>query len=249
MQPYRTLSRLPLRTSTRIFAAHPKTRKMSLFSRPFMPSDASSTSFHPLFRLLDDFDAYNRGPTTSTNTHHQRAAFFNPRFDVREREDAYELHGELPGVQQKDIELEFTDPQTLIVRGRSEREYSAGTPPAGALEGSQTQGRITDEGDHHATVEDTVDESEAAKAGAENSAPKQGTVVAQQPKKQQQPEQAHTKYWVSERSVGSFSRSFSFPTRIDQDAVKASLKNGILSVVVPKAKKMNESRKITIDSE
>lgn len=44
-----------------------------------------------------------------------------------------------------------------------------------------------------------------------------------------------TKYWVSERSVGEFHRAFSFPSRVDQDAVKANLKNGILSVVIPKA--------------
>ncbi len=50
---------------------------------------------------------------------------------------------------------------------------------------------------------------------------------------------------MSERSVGEFSRSFSFPVRVDQDAVKASMKNGILSILVPKAKK-HESRKIDI---
>ncbi|RKF79831.1 30 kDa heat shock protein, partial [Golovinomyces cichoracearum] len=56
---------------------------------------------------------------------------------------------------------------------------------------------------------------------------------------------ASDKYWVMERNVGEFSRSFGFPTQIDQDAVKASMKNGILSIVVPKAKKQ-EGRKITI---
>ena len=53
------------------------------------------------------------------------------------------------------------------------------------------------------------------------------------------------RYWVSERRVGEFSRSFSFPTRVDQDQVMASMKNGILSILVPKAKK-TEGRKITI---
>jgi len=54
------------------------------------------------------------------------------------------------------------------------------------------------------------------------------------------------KYWVSERSVGEFRRDFSFPARIDQDAVKASLKNGVLSIVVPKAKAV-KSKKVTIE--
>ncbi|OXV08704.1 hypothetical protein Egran_03533 [Elaphomyces granulatus] len=43
------------------------------------------------------------------------------------------------------------------------------------------------------------------------------------------------KYWVSERSIGEFHRSFNFPTRVDQDNVKAHLKNGVLSITVPKA--------------
>jgi HSP20 family protein len=227
---------------------------MSLFARPFLTNDSSnSSSFHPLFRLLDDFDAYSRTPQSLLqNQHHgghQRATFFNPRFDVREHEESYELVGELPGVAQKDVELEFTDPQTLIVRGRSEREYSSGTPPTGgAIEPAVSQGRITEAGDHHATVEEAVDESEATNGATDKAASKENTSTEVAQPATQQKAQPQTKYWVSERSVGSFSRSFNFPSRIDQDAVKASLKNGILSVVVPKARKI-ESRKITIDSE
>lgn len=41
-------------------------------------------------------------------------------------------------------------------------------------------------------------------------------------------------YWVSERSVGEFQRTFTFSARVDQDGVRAALKNGILSIVVPK---------------
>ena len=42
-------------------------------------------------------------------------------------------------------------------------------------------------------------------------------------------------YWISERSVGEFARTFSFPKQVEQENVKASLKNGILSIIVPKA--------------
>ncbi|KAI5305765.1 hypothetical protein KEM56_003390 [Ascosphaera pollenicola] len=48
---------------------------------------------------------------------------WNPRFDVRENGDGYELDGELPGVNQEDINMEFTDPQTLVVNGGIKREY------------------------------------------------------------------------------------------------------------------------------
>ena len=54
------------------------------------------------------------------------------------------------------------------------------------------------------------------------------------------------KYWVSERSIGEFSRTFSFPSPVDQDTVTAGLDNGILNLSIPKAKK-KESRRITIN--
>lgn len=118
---------------------------------------------------------------------------FNPRFDVRESQEAYHLDGELPGIARKDIEIEFSDPQTLIVKGHTEREYQTGSPEEGDAE----------TGTNH-------------------------------------------RYWARERSVGQFQRSFSFPSRVDQNAVKASLKDGILSVVIPKATAAT-SKKITIE--
>ncbi len=160
---------------------------------------------------------------------------FQPRFDVKEIADAYELHGELPGIEQKDVEIEFTDAQTLTIRGRTERSYTSGTPPSNLVEGGKSGGAITEGGEHHHSHKATVEDEDSAQ-DTNNS------VVTQEQKPQQHEE---VKYWVSERSVGEFARSFSFPTRVDQDAVKANMKNGILSIVVPKAKK-HESRKIQI---
>ncbi|KAK1836785.1 30 kDa heat shock protein [Podospora conica] len=48
---------------------------------------------------------------------------------------------------------------------------------------------------------------------------------------------ANERVWLSERSVGEFSRAFTFAERVDQDSVTATLDNGVLSVVVPKAPK------------
>ncbi len=144
---------------------------MSLFRTSF----PSSGDFAPLFRLLDDYDNHRHG------RQHAALRSFAPRFDVREGPEAYHLDGELPGIAQKDITIEFTDPQTLVVKGRVERDYTA----------PQTE---------------TADEQQ----------------------------QQHHRYWSTERSIGEFQRTFSFPTHVDQNAVKASLKNGILSVVVPK---------------
>lgn len=52
-------------------------------------------------------------------------------------------------------------------------------------------------------------------------------------------------WWSNERVTGSFSRSFSFPASVQSDAIKASYKDGVLSITVPKAEKA--SSKISIE--
>ena len=200
---------------------------MALFPR-FPSNDLA-----PLFRLLDDYNVQGTGGFSNSSV---RA--FQPKFDVREHKDSYELQGELPGIDQKDVHIQFADPHTLVIKGRVEREYSSD----GAHE---SQGRIT--GDvtdssksHKATVED--DNEESAANGAKNQE------VAKSSEKQhaQKHHKNQTKYWVSERSVGEFHRAFTFPSRVDQDAVKANLKNGILSVTVPKAT-THEGKRIVVE--
>ncbi|KAL1883892.1 hypothetical protein VTK73DRAFT_7680 [Phialemonium thermophilum] len=198
---------------------------MSLFPRTFYDPDVS---FTPLFRLLDDFDNYTREVQGNAGGEGRRGRgatrFVNPKFDVRETENTYELHGELPGVERENLNIEFTEPQTLVISGRIERSYSSGTPPAGFVEDSQKKGAITEGGEKGK-------EAEAGKTDQQQ---------------QQQQQQPREKYWVSERSVGEFSRTFSFPTPVDHDGVKAGLNNGILNVSVPKAKK-KEVRRIAIN--
>ncbi|KAI9814108.1 MAG: hypothetical protein M1832_005996 [Thelocarpon impressellum] len=189
---------------------------MSLYQR-FPGGD-----FGPLFRLLDDYDTHRSGvsPTSTLRT-------FQPKFDVREVKDAYELQGELPGIDQKDISIEFADSQTLVVKGRTERETSTGD------EGSSS---------HRATVED-VNETEG---GADSSKGNKQVSTTNSGNKQVSKHADHPKYWVTERSVGEFHRSFTFPSRVDIDNVKASMKNGILSVAVPKAR-ATQAKKINIE--
>lgn len=203
---------------------------MSFFPRGFISEP--STSFTPLFRLLDEYGDY----TSSQGPHHHRGTVrqsFAPKFDVKELPDSYELYGELPGIEQKDVDIEFTDNSTLTIRGRTERSYTSGTPPRGFVEGPAAPAAIESgqSSEHKATVEDEPETSsnQVTKGQGQGQANKA----------------AEGKFWVSERSVGEFSRSFSFPERVDQENVRASMKNGILSVVVPKAKKQ-EKRKIAI---
>lgn len=205
------------------------------------------TSFTPLFRLLEDFDDYSR----QGNGHHQGRrsglAHWQPKFDVRETGSAYELHGELPGMGKENVKIEFTDAQSMLISGKVERTYTSGTPPAGALEGTTVSGAIT-EGDeqqakpssHKTTVEDATDDG--APATVHSSEAAEGEVE----KSTQLKKPADTsKYWLSERSIGEFSRTFNFPTRVDQDSVTANFTDGILHIVVPKAAK-HEPRRIAI---
>jgi len=239
-----TLPRRVLCNLKRVTAIQPnkptQTRTMAFFPRNFYNPDAS---FAPLFRLLDEFDTYSR--PVNGNGHHRRSALpvWQPKFDVRETGDRYELHGELPGVSKDQVQIEFTEPQTMVVRGRVERAYTAGTPPTGLLEDAAQTKAITEGGNertsqsHQASVED--EGAEVATSSDPEVVHKKAEAAVKEP--------ADTaKYWLSERSVGEFSRTFNFPESIDQDAVSASFKDGILSIAVPKAKR-HGSRRISIN--
>jgi len=192
---------------------------MSLFPR-------FTQEFAPIFRL---FDEYDRQAFRDFDHQIKSVRSFTPKFDVKETKDGYELHGELPGVEQKDINIEWTDNNTLTVSGRHEHVREEGERPQGFIENGEEHKKL----EHQPTVED---EQPAAAQVAKQS--------SQEVSKSD--ESFKPKYWVSERSVGEFHRSFAFPSRVDQDAVKASLKNGILSVVIPKAQ-APQSRKINIE--
>ncbi|KAK2758253.1 hypothetical protein FQN54_004098 [Arachnomyces sp. PD_36] len=179
-----------------------------------------SSELNPLLRLLNDYDF----PTLSTAT--PNLPSFSPKFDVRETGDAYHLDGELPGIAQNEINIEFTDPQTMVVKGRVEREYSEGDKP------ETKKARVEDESEEQ--------EAGAGEKGKEVSRGGEKRVMKAE-------EGERHSYWVSERSVGEFHRTFSFPSRVDSEGVKAKLKNGILSVTVPKVRAEKAGKKITIE--
>lgn len=188
---------------------------MSIFPR-------FTSEFSPLFRLFDEYERNFKDLGMG-----DRMRTFSPAFDVKETKEAYELHGEFPGVEQKDINIEWQDAQTLSIHGRHEEVREEGQRPRGFIE----EPKDKDTKGKQPTIEDEGQQTQVAKKGTQEVAKKS----------EDQP-----KYWVSERSVGEFHRSFAFPSPVDQDAVKASLKNGILSIVVPKAR-TKEPRRVKIE--
>jgi len=199
---------------------------MALFPRSF------TQEFSPLFRLMDDYSNISRDLQGPAGDAWKSLRTFQPKFDVSETKDGYQLHGELPGIDQKDVSIEWTDGNTLEISGRTETRRESGGP--------KQQGQVTGEAteSNQPTVED---ETRPSKAEAQPTS----TEVAQAPS-QEVSKEPQRKYWVTERSVGEFHRSFSFPTRVDHDAVKASMKNGVLEITVPKAAKL-AARKIEIE--
>ncbi|PYH89604.1 Hsp20/alpha crystallin family protein [Aspergillus ellipticus CBS 707.79] len=130
-----------------------------------------------LLRAFTDLDNYL---TTSPAEH---VFSHSPRFDVRETKDAYILDGDLPGVKKEDVTIEFSDPSTMNVKGRTVRSAS----------------------------------------GEEGS------------------------WWFSERAMGEFRRSFSFPARVDREHVEAKMADGVLSIQVPKVAAEPEEERRTIE--
>ncbi|KIX95343.1 uncharacterized protein Z520_08860 [Fonsecaea multimorphosa CBS 102226] len=191
---------------------------MALFPRIPSSFGPYRSEMGPFFNLFNDtFSELQKLSDTASRT-------FAPKFDVKEAKDSYILEGELPGIDQKDVVIEFADEQTLTVKGRTENSREEGTRPseAAAVEGNKKEGATSNGG---STEVATTGSKEVSKA-----------------------EPQHT-YWVSERSVGEFARSFSFPNPVDHERVKASMKNGILSIVVPKLQKAKTAKRIEISQE
>jgi HSP20 family molecular chaperone IbpA len=246
MHSCRSTSKLPhtIRKQVSLKPTTTQTRTMAFFPRELYGGNSGLT---PLFRLLDDFDTYSRQSHPQRH-HRHHVPTFQPRFDVREVEGAYELHGELAGLNKKDVQIEFTDPQTLVVRGRVERSYTAGTPPADLAEGTEMSGAIAEDAEQGATTPTKKDHQATVEDESYDVIDTPATTVAEvekaEPEKESKPADK-SKYWVSERSIGEFSRTFSFAQRIEQDGVSAKLENGILTVRVPKSPK-HEARRIDI---
>jgi HSP20 family protein len=132
------------------------------------PSGASSDS-NPwnLMRAMLEWDPFREMvPMFSRSA---REALFTPEFDVKESGNAYVFKADLPGIQEKDVDVSFTG-NRLTVSGKREEERR---------------------------------------------------------------EEKET-YYSFERSYGSFSRSFTLPAGVDAERATAALKDGVLTITVPK---------------
>lgn len=166
------------------------------------------------------------GGLTSTMSSSSGMQTIAPKFDLTENDTDYELQGELPGVPPENVVIEFTDPQTLVIHGHTERERTEGDPSLARIGGPEETKKI--EGGKGSKEMQSKDKKDNVKEGKEGGEGK-----------------STSKYWLSERSFGEFSRVFNFPSSVDQDHVEAKFNHGLLSVKVPKMAKKG-ARKIEI---
>jgi HSP20 family protein len=105
---------------------------------------------------------------------------FAPHFDVKETREGYVFKADLPGIEEKDLDVSITGTR-LTVSGKREPEK--------------------------------VNEDET--------------------------------WYACERRSGSFSRTFTLPEGIDSDHIEAQLRNGVLTVHLPKTPEV-KPRKISL---
>jgi HSP20 family protein len=123
---------------------------------------------------LDPFEVMNQWLTGAGR---EGGLTFVPSFEVKETKDAFIFKADLPGVDEKDLEITLTGDR-ITVSGKRESEKR--------------------------------EESD--------------------------------RFYAYERSYGSFSRAFTLPEGVNPDAVNAELKNGVLTIKLPKRPEMQPKR-------
>lgn len=75
-----------------------------------------------------------------------------------------------------------------------------------------------------------------------------GEMLTLKGEKHQEKEEKKKNYYLSERSYGSFERSFALPQSVDRDKINAIFTNGVLTIQLPKTAtaQKQEEKKITI---
>jgi HSP20 family protein len=72
-----------------------------------------------------------------------------------------------------------------------------------------------------------------------------GNVLTVSGHREDEHKQEDERYYAMERSYGEFTRSFSLPESADAEHIRADLKDGVLSIALPKRAEA-QSRKITV---
>lgn len=228
------------------------------FSQPFLR--LFNDTFTQLGQLSSDLDSHLAQTFSSSDqpTSWQKLLTTTPKFDVKESEATYILEGELPGVAKSDISLTWADDNTLVLKTQTstfteQKPNSISSPTTATIEQKSefSSSSLTNDAGNSPTEMSGANPDSAKSSKTENTdnaiarTNDQGTDVAKATP-------SSPTYHLTERTHSTFQRVFSFAGQVKHDEVKASLKNGVLTVTVPKimpepAKEEQNTRSVTIE--
>ncbi|KAF2018260.1 HSP20-like chaperone [Aaosphaeria arxii CBS 175.79] len=180
---------------------------------------------HISIEVTDEHTLKITGNTETTKTSEQPAA---PEQAPTEPQQSTEAE------KTKDAEMDgvtLNEPETVESDTSSQKSYQATVEDDFEDLGAETSSTISE---HYTPTEDkTPKEPKGKEKAVETTDNAEATVqpVAQP----QSPTESQDRELVKERNHGSFERTFRFPERIDAGNVRAALRNGVLSITVPKA--------------
>ena len=156
-------------------------RKPAAGMRPWRPFENLRREID---RLFEDFDGGWRSPfgrsffDVQPSWPRESSWAAAPAVDVAETDKGYEIAAELPGMDEKNVEVKLSD-GVLTIKGE----------------------------------------------------------------KREEKEEKKKDYYLSERSFGSFQRSFQVPDGVDTNKIEANFKNGVLTVSLPKSAEAQKAAK------
>ena len=232
----------PFRTMNRVM----NTMLAPLAAVPTIMGPSLLPTLMPSIRDLDQ----------ETNRIMNRVGLRSMDLDILEKADHYEIHCELPGVGKNHVKVEVdTETNTLTVKAEkkitnrspkiggnktdtknvsnqptmslSDASSSATSEPAESLSSSTP---TSSEHNHTGSNDTATNTSSVSTSSVDKPVPEDTSKVHH--------------YHRSERIFGSISRTITFPTDVDVDAVTAKMDHGVLTIILPKRKIMtNQSTK------
>jgi HSP20 family protein len=194
-------------------------------------------NFNPILHYIDQIDCH-------FSNHHNWMNYFIPRFDLEEDDRFYYLSGEFPGAKAEDIIIEAQDGHTLVIYGSThshslipvssraeenqsdDNEHPAPRPTRIPSSGNTKDTKAGPSGvDHLSTITSysrhphsfsPPDHVRHSKSGSKNGSHQPSRIL------------------ISERLVGSFHRTFTFSKSVREEGITTSLKDGLLSLQIPK---------------
>lgn len=136
-----------------------------------------------------------------------------------------------------------------VIQDRMNRLFDESFHQGKGREDSLTRGLWIPAVDIYETKENVVVTAELAGVGREDVAieVKDGILTIRGQRKYQK-EVDKEYFHLMEREFGSFKRSFSLPSKIEQDKVSASFRNGVLEIILPKQEEVN-AKQISVKAE